>query len=110
MSFAHRSGFFSKLFRVLKTFPQFVQILIELIDNCINKKTIKNTGQLPKCLIRDHHEAIIPREQFNAVQFEMENSAENMHSAGSYSALNTGQRIAEWCGRSTARNALYGAV
>ena len=41
------------------------------IDNCINKKTIKNTGQLPKCLIRDHHEAIIPREQFNAVQFEM---------------------------------------
>ena len=71
MSFAHRSGFFSKLFRVLKTFPQFVQILIELIDNCINKKTIKNTGQLPKCLIRDHHEAIIPREQFNAVQFEM---------------------------------------
>lgn len=63
--------FFSKLFRALKTFPQFVQILIELIDNCINKKTIKNTGQLPKCLIRDHHEAIIPREQFNAVQFEM---------------------------------------
>ena len=41
------------------------------IDNCINKKTIKNTGQLPKCLIRDHHETIIPREQFNAVQFEM---------------------------------------
>ena len=59
------------MFRALKTFPQFVQILIELIDNCINKKTIKNTGQLPKCLIRDHHEAIIPREQFNAVQFEM---------------------------------------
>ena len=31
----------------------------------------KNTGQFRKCLIRDHHEAIIPRGQFDAVQFEM---------------------------------------
>ena len=41
------------------------------IDNCISRRRIKNTGQLRKCLIRDHHEAIIPRGQFDAVQFEM---------------------------------------
>lgn len=41
------------------------------VDNCISRRRIKNTGQFRKCLIRDHHEAIIPRGQFDAVQFEM---------------------------------------
>ena len=40
----------------------------------------------------------------------LENSAENMRSVGSCSALNAGQRIAEWCGRSTAKSALCGDV
>ena len=36
-----------------------------------NKKTIKNTGDLPKYLIRNHHIAIIDREVFDAVQIEL---------------------------------------
>ena len=41
------------------------------IQDCISKKVIKNTGQLPMYLIQNHHEAIIPREQFDAVQMEL---------------------------------------
>ena len=41
------------------------------IRDCISKQVIKNTGQRPKYLIQNHHDAIIPREQFDAVQFEM---------------------------------------
>ena len=41
------------------------------IQDCISKKVIKNTGQLPMYLIQNHHEAIIPREQFDAVQTEL---------------------------------------
>ena len=41
------------------------------IRDCISKQVVKNTGQRPKYLIQNHHDAIIPREQFNAVQFEM---------------------------------------
>ena len=40
-------------------------------QDCINKKVIKNTGQLPMYLIQNHHEAIIPRERFDAVQMEL---------------------------------------
>ena len=41
------------------------------IRDCISKKVIKNTGQLPMYLIQNHHEAIIPRERFDAVQIEL---------------------------------------
>ena len=41
------------------------------IRDCISKQVVKNTGQRPKNLIQNHHDAIIPREQFDAVQFEM---------------------------------------
>jgi len=37
----------------------------------LTKKKMKNTGQLPMYLVEDAHEAIIPREQFKAVQAEM---------------------------------------
>ena len=40
------------------------------IQDCISKKVIKNTGQLPMYLIQNHHEAIIPRDRFDAVQVE----------------------------------------
>lgn len=39
-------------------------------DDCINRKTIKNTGQLPMYLIRDYHEAILDRATFDAIQVE----------------------------------------
>lgn len=41
------------------------------IQDCISKKAIPNTGQLPKYLIQNHHEGIVSRETFDAVQLEM---------------------------------------
>ena len=41
------------------------------ISDCISKKVIRNTGQLPMYLIENHHEAIIDRKTFDAVQAEM---------------------------------------
>ena len=37
----------------------------------ISKKVVKNVGQLPKYLIQDHHEGIVTRELFQAVQTEL---------------------------------------
>ena len=41
------------------------------IADCISKKVIPNTGQLPKYLIQNHHEGIVSRETFDAVQLEL---------------------------------------
>lgn len=41
------------------------------IADCISKKVVKNTGQLPMYLIQNNHEAIVSREVFNAVQAEL---------------------------------------
>ena len=41
------------------------------ISDCISKKIVRNTGQLPMYLIRDHHRGIIERGIFDAVQTEM---------------------------------------
>ena len=41
------------------------------IADCISKKVIPNTGQLPKYLVQNHHEGIVSRETFDAVQLEM---------------------------------------
>lgn len=40
------------------------------IQDCISKKVVKNTGQLPKILIQNHHEPIISRDTFDAAQEE----------------------------------------
>ena len=40
-------------------------------QDVINRKVIKNTGQLPMYLIENHHEGIVSREKYNAVQAEM---------------------------------------
>lgn len=40
-------------------------------QDVINRKIIKNTGQLPMYLIENHHEGIVSREKYNAVQAEM---------------------------------------
>ena len=39
-------------------------------QDCINKKAIKNTGQLPMYLIQNNHPAIVSREIYRAVQAE----------------------------------------
>ena len=40
-------------------------------QDVINRKVIKNTGQLPMYLIENHHEGIVNREKYDAVQAEM---------------------------------------
>ena len=40
-------------------------------DDCINRKAIKNTGQLPMYLVQNHHEGIVSRDEYNAVQTEI---------------------------------------
>lgn len=40
-------------------------------QDVINRKVIKNTGQLPMYLIENHHEGIVSREKYDAVQAEM---------------------------------------
>jgi len=40
------------------------------IKDCISKKVIKNTGQLPKVLIQNNHEPIISRDIYDAAQEE----------------------------------------
>ena len=39
-------------------------------QDCINKKAVKNTGQLPMYLIQNNHPAIVSREIYQAVQAE----------------------------------------
>ena len=41
------------------------------ISDCINRKVVRNTGQLPMYLIQNHHEAIVDRATYDAVQAEM---------------------------------------
>ena len=40
-------------------------------SDCISRKVIKNTGQLPMYLIQDHHEGIVDRSTFQASQTEL---------------------------------------
>lgn len=41
------------------------------ISDCINRKVIKNTGQLPMYLIQNHHQGIVTRDIYDSVQTEM---------------------------------------
>lgn len=41
------------------------------ISDCISRKVIRNTGQLPMYLLQNHHDAIVKRKTFDAVQTEM---------------------------------------
>ena len=41
------------------------------VKDCITKKTRKNNGELPMYLVKNHHEPIISRSDFNRVQEEM---------------------------------------
>ena len=41
------------------------------ISDCISRKVIRNTGQLPMYLIENHHEGIVSRDTYNAAQAEL---------------------------------------
>lgn len=98
------------------------------IQDCISKKVIPNTGQLPKYLIQNHHEGIVSREIFDAVQLEMArrnakagatrkstptaggSTAVSMSSATCCSAGSAGRPTGGACGPSAESSAPYGGV
>ena len=99
------------------------------VSDCISKKSIKNTGQLPMYLIRDHHEGIICRDKFNAVQAEFARrnagrtpnksgtpppagpaTAGNMPSPSEWSAGSAAPSTAAACGASGGGKRRCGAV
>ncbi|MCI8652079.1 MAG: recombinase family protein [Angelakisella sp.] len=41
------------------------------IADCISKKAVKNTGQLPMYLVQNHHKGIVDRRTYDTVQAEM---------------------------------------
>lgn len=41
------------------------------VTDCITKKTRKNNGELPMYIVKNHHDPIISRDDFNRVQEEM---------------------------------------
>lgn len=62
------------------------------ITDCITKKSRKNNGELPMYLVKNHHEPIISRADFNRVQEEMARRsakrtiADKLGKMGKYSA------------------------
>ena len=72
------------------------------IKDCISKKVIKNTGQLPKVLIQNHHEPIISREIFDAVQEET--------ARRSAAAASTKKSAPTGLGKYSAKHALTGIL
>ena len=51
------------------------------VTDCITKKTRKNNGELPMYLVKNHHEPIISRSDFNRVQEEMARRSRRMWGA-----------------------------
>jgi hypothetical protein len=47
------------------------------LSDHISKRKVKNTGQLPQYYVQDHHEAIIPKDMFEAVQAEIKRRSDN---------------------------------
>ena len=41
------------------------------VTDCISKRIVRNTGQLPMYLVQNHHDAIVDRRTFDAAQVEM---------------------------------------
>ena len=54
-----------------KSVSRFARNIVDSISYIRKLKAIKNTGQLPMYLIENHHEGIVSREKYDAVQAEM---------------------------------------
>lgn len=59
------------------------------IDNFLNKKLIKNKGELQQYYAKDHHEPIVSREVFDAVQIKLDKRSKkkNQSSARDFSSM-----------------------
>ena len=79
-----RSWCRSGIMRILKNEAYTGGLLLQKTfrENHITKRTVMNDGQLPQYRVQDSHEAIIPAEQFAAVQVEMQRRAGQCKSTG----------------------------
>ena len=65
-------------------------------NNCIIKKAKKNNGELPMYLVRNHHEPIITRAEFNRVQEEMARRTSKQKIAEKFSKTEQGRYSAKY--------------
>ena len=68
------------LAKILRNYNYTGNLLLQKTfrEDHISKKTVKNEGQLPRYLVENSHEAIIPLEMFEATQREIERRAKLM--------------------------------
>ena len=77
----HNSG----VARILRNYTYTGNLILQKTyrENHLTKRKQQNNGELPQYHITDSHEAIIPFEQFNAVQDEIKRRAEKYAAKGS---------------------------
>lgn len=68
----------SGVMRILRNYTYTGNLLLQqtFSENHLTKRRRQNNGELPQYHVQDSHEAIIPLEQFNAVQTEIQRRAE----------------------------------
>ncbi|MDE7194167.1 MAG: recombinase family protein [Oscillospiraceae bacterium] len=66
------------------------------ITDCITKKSRKNNGELPMYLVKNHHEPIISRADFNRVQEEMARRSAKRSIAEKLTKTNQGKYSAKY--------------
>ena len=95
----HNSG----VSRILRNYTYTGNLILQKTyrENHLTKRKLQNNGELPQYHIADSHEAIIPIEQFNAVQDEIKRRAEKYNAK--VSTKNTypysGMLVCANCGR-----------
>ena len=66
------------------------------VTDCITKKSRKNNGELPMYLVKNHHEPIISRADFNQVQEEMARRSAKRSIAGKLTKTEQGKYSAKY--------------
>lgn len=79
--YGHKDWEFTDVKRVLKNYTYTGNLILQTTyrDNHINKKTLKNTGQLPKFQVIEAHEPIIAVDGFCRVQEEIQRRSESQN-------------------------------
>ncbi len=66
------------------------------VTDCITKKTKKNNGELPMYIVKNHHDPIISRDDFNRVQEEMARRAAKRNIAEKLTKTEQGKYSAKY--------------
>ena len=66
------------------------------VIDCITKKTRKNNGELPMYIVKDHHQPIISRAEFNRVREEMARRSAKRAIAGKLAKTEQGRYSAKY--------------